>query len=155
MGKMSRPEGEQSDYNGTEHKERTMKKLLLIVGLCVPWTAFAQTYQLYLFPNSPNLTNPLGPPRIVTGTDYMNALANYNNSLALQQYLQQQQMNQAGQQLANGIATLYQRKQTERMQAEQNRLAWENYYLRQQITAQRKQKNKKSVTDTLYLGKLL
>jgi hypothetical protein len=34
-------------------------------------------------------------------------------------------LNQAGQQLASGIATLYQRKQMERMQAEQNRFAWE------------------------------
>ena len=41
MGKMYRLEGEQSDHNGTDHKERTMKKLLLIVGLALPWTAFA------------------------------------------------------------------------------------------------------------------
>jgi hypothetical protein len=79
----------------TEHKERTMKKLLLIAGLCVPRMAFAQTYRLNVYPNSPDLSNPLGSPRIVTSTDYVNTLANYNNSLAFQNYLRQQQMYQA------------------------------------------------------------
>ena len=64
-----------------------MKKLLLIVGLALPWTAFAQTYNVYVLPrNAPFLANPLGPVPVVSGADYMNAMANYNNSLTLQNY---------------------------------------------------------------------
>ena len=59
------------------------------MGLCLPWTAFAQIR------SQPNLTNPLGPPPGVNPAARINALVNYNNSLALQQYLRQQQMNQA------------------------------------------------------------
>jgi len=94
-----------------------MKKLILLIGLCVPWTAFAQTYRVYVLP---------GGPRIVTGTEYMNALANYNNSLVFQQYLHQQQMNQAYQQLADGIAAVAERKRLERLQKQQQveRLPW-------------------------------
>jgi hypothetical protein len=64
-----------------------MKKLLLIVGLCVPWTAFAQTYNVYVLPsNAPFLANPMGQPHIPSGADIMNAWTNYNNSLTLQNY---------------------------------------------------------------------
>jgi len=44
-----------------------MKKLFLIAaGLLMPWMAFAQTYNSRIYPNSPDLSNPLGQPRIVT-----------------------------------------------------------------------------------------
>jgi len=121
-----------------------MKKLILIGATClVAGTALAQTYNVYVLPRT---FSPLGPPTVVTGSDYLNALANYNRSVALEQYLRQQQMYQAGQQVANGLAEIARRRaerQEQQAEAEWNSLYWQRLMAKAQADLERSKKQDK------------